>query len=829
MKLSTKIYLYIIFVCLAIILGAFYESNQQRKVVDLYVTKMMEQKAVLFNTVTELKGEPLKKVLAENTLWDELIKYFKVKDPKWAQENLHTFIDIHKANVVWLYDKDFKLVYSAQNLNDDSLNKFPESNEIITNLFKNDKFPHFFITTKSGLCEFFAATVHPTNDFKRETKPQGYFFVGKTWDKNYENELEQIIDGSIDIVFKNVKDTLNLNPNAVTFIRTINSPWNNKEIATVKVSKDITQLKDMEEVSKKYFINAFLFFILFVCITSFLFWKWIFIPLKNISSSLKVQNTLDIEDLERQQNPFGNIAKLIKSFFEQKNKIEESEKKFKDMFENNAAVMLLIDPYTSNIVDANISSSLYYGYSREELINKNLAEIDSLPKEELQKELTKALNGRNNYFEYKHKLSGGELKDVEVYSNPISVNNRLLVFSIIHDITERNKIKAELLKAKDAAENAALIKSQFLSNMSHEIRTPLNAIIGLTDLLIQENFSLKNSDNLKAVKFSADHLLHIINDILDFSKIEAGKISLERIDFNLGRLIDSLIKSISVKAKDIGLEIKSHIDKDIPSILVGDPTRLQQVLLNLTGNSLKITKKGFIEIDVTLINKDGNNINLLFEVKDSGIGIPEHKLEQIFESFTQAYADTSRKFGGTGLGLAISKRLVELQGGNFGVKSKVDEGSVFYFTLNFEISYSHEIEISEPIIISDKRLIGVNILLAEDNPMNQFFAKQLLNKWGVNVDLANNGREAVNFLEQKDFDIVLLDLQMPEMNGFDVVERIRDKSSNIKDHHIPVIALTADISTETRESVFKSGMDDFILKPFEQKDLYSKIIKYIEN
>jgi len=790
---------------------------------------MMEQKAVLFNTVTELKGEPLKNVLAENTLWDELIKYFKVKDPKWAQENLHTFIDIHKANVIWLYDKDFKLVYSAQNLYDDSLNKFPERNEIMASLFKNNKFPHFFITTKSGLSEFFASTVHPTNDFNRETTPQGYFFVGKLWDKNYENELEQIIDCSIDIVFKNVKDTLNLNPNAITFIKTINSPWNNKEIVSVKVSKDITQLKDMEEISKKYFINGIIFFILFIFITSFIFWKWIFIPLKNISESLKVQNTLDIEELEKQKSLFGNIAKMIKSFFNQKNMIEESEKKFKDMFENNAAVMLLIDPYTSNIIDANISSSLYYGYSREELINKNLAEIDSLPKEELQKELTKSLNGSNNYFEYKHKLSNGELKDVEIYSNPISVNNRLLVFSIIHDITERNKIKAELLKAKDVAENAALIKSQFLSNMSHEIRTPLNAIIGLTDLLIQENLSLKNSDNLKAVKFSADHLLHIINDILDFSKIEAGKISLEKIDFNLGRLIDSLLKTISVKAKSIGLEIKSHIDKDIPSILVGDPTRLQQILLNLTGNSLKFTKKGFVEIDVTLIKKVGNNINLLFEVKDSGIGIPEHKLEQIFESFTQAYADTSRKFGGTGLGLAISKRLVELQGGSFGVKSKINDGSVFYFTLNFEISYSHEIEKADPIVIVDKKLTGVNILLAEDNPMNQFFAKQLLNKWGVNVDLANNGREAINFLEQKDFDIVLLDLQMPEMNGFDVVERIRDKSSNIKDHHIPVIALTADISTETRESVFKSGMDDFILKPFEQKDLYSKILKYIEN
>ena len=261
MKLSTKIYFYIIFVCLAVIFGVFYESIEQRKVVDLYVSKMMEQKEVLFNIVTELKGDPYKKVLAENSLWDELINYIKTKDTKWAKDNLQTFIDIHSANVVWIYDKNFNIIYSSQNLRDDSLNSFPLQNEILSKLFKNDKFPHFFITSKSGLTEFFAASIHPTNDFNRETPPQGYFLVGKNWDKKYELGLEQIIDCSIDIVNYFSKDTLNNNPNAITFVKSIITPWDNKEIAAIKVSKDISQLKDMEEVSKNYFINAFIFFI----------------------------------------------------------------------------------------------------------------------------------------------------------------------------------------------------------------------------------------------------------------------------------------------------------------------------------------------------------------------------------------------------------------------------------------------------------------------------------------------------------------------------------------------------------------------------------------
>lgn len=827
MRLSTKIYLYIIFVCLVVTLGIIYELNEQKKVVDLYISKMMEQKEVLFNIVTELKGEPIKKVLAENTLWDEIVNYVKTKNEKWAKENLQTFIDIHKANVVWVYDNNLKIVFSSQNLRDDNLNSSPLSNEITLNLFKDNKFPHFFLMTKSGLTEFFAATIHPTNDFTRVTPPQGYFIVGKLWDKNYEEGLEQIIDCSITIVDSKFKDTLSNNPDVITFVKSIKNSWNNNEIASIKVSKDISQLKDMEEVSKKYFINALIFFLVFILITSLLFWLWIFIPLRNISTSLKLQNSLNIEYLEKQISIFGNIAKMIKSFFSQKKKIEESEKKFKDMFENNGAIMLLLEPFTGEIIDANIAAALFYGYKREELINKNISEIDSLPEHELKLELSKSLKSNQNYFVYKHRISSGELRDVEVYSNPIIINNKILVFSIIHDITERNKAQVELIKAKEIAENAAIDKSQFLSNMSHEIRTPLNAIIGLTELLIQENVGIKNTDNFKAIKFSADHLLYIINDILDFSKIEAGKISIEKIDFNLGRLIESLLLTISLKAQSKGLEIKSHIDKHIPSVLNGDPARLNQVLLNLTGNSLKFTKRGFIEVDVSLDKITNNDVTLLFEVKDSGIGIPGNKIDTIFESYAQAYTDTSRKFGGTGLGLAISKRLIELQGGTLKVKSNMNEGSNFYFTLKFEISRSQVIEDHEPILISDKKLAGVRILLAEDNPMNQFFAKKLLNKWGINVEIASNGLEAVQLLEKNNYDIVLLDLQMPEMSGLEVAQKIRDKGSDIMDHQIPVIALTADISTETKESVFKSGMDDFVLKPFEQKDLYSKILKYV--
>jgi PAS domain S-box-containing protein len=828
MRLTTKINIYIIFVCLVIILMVKYQTDKQKEFIDLYITKMVEQKESLFNIVSELRSEPYKRVLEENTLWDDMIKFIKVKDINWAAENINTMLDVHKANCVWIYDAEENVVHSIQNLDDSKLNKLPVSEKSLSILFKDTKFPHFFAVTKEGLMEIYGASIHPTNDFDRKTNPAGYFFVGILWDKKYESNIEQIIDCSIDIILPGIKDTISNNPSVRAFTKKIFNPANNTEIASIIVSKDISQLMNMEHIPKKTFGSIMIFFVVFVLVSAFTFWLWVAVPLKKISFALNSSDTSHLDKVVSEKSVFGDIAQTIIESFKQKKEIEESEKKFKDMFENHSAVMILVDPATGKIVDANKSSEEFYKYNHDTLINMNIGDIDIQSKEDLKVELTKSSKGEKNYFIYKHKLSDGKIRDVEVYSKPIRVNTKKVLFIIVHDITERKKAEEGLIEAKDEAEKAALMKAQFLSNMSHEIRTPLNAIIGLSNLMINEDdVDERKRENLKAIKFSADHLHAIINDILDFSKIEAGKVTLEKIDFNIRELIDNAAKTLELKAKEKNLNLKTYIEEDTPQILIGDPVRLNQIIINLVGNAVKFTETGGVEIKVEVNKKENSNISLNFKICDTGIGISQHRINKIFESFTQAYVDTTRKYGGTGLGLAITKRLVELQGGEVKVESTVGKGSVFSFIVTFGISDKQKIKDTEKILLHTGNLSGIKLLLAEDNVMNQFFAKQLFSKWEINVDVANNGLEAVGLLKKNDYDIVLLDLQMPEMNGFEVVEIIRDKNSEVRNHNIPVIALTADISPDTKEKVNSSGMNDFVLKPFEQHELYSKISKFI--
>lgn len=501
---------------------------------------------------------------------------------------------------------------------------------------------------------------------------------------------------------------------------------------------------------------------------------------------------------------------------------------FLEMFKNNSAVMILINPDTGKVVDANESSQKFYEYSYDKLISLSLYDLSVKSKNDLKVEIEKSSCGEKSFFICKHKIAGGKVRDVEIYSEPVVMNDEKLLFLIIHDITEMKKAEKDLIDAKNQAENATIMKAQFLSNMSHEIRTPLNSIIGLSNLMINESdINDKKLENLKAIKFSADHLHAIINDILDFSKIEAGKITLEKIDFNFKELIENVAKSFELKAKEKNLYLKTVLDRSIPPVLIGDPVRLNQIIINLVGNAVKFTEEGGVEIKIEVNKKFNKSINLNFKICDTGIGISKNRADKIFESYTQAYDDTGRKYGGTGLGLAITKKLVELYGGEITVESETGKGSVFMFNISFGISEKQKIKTAEKNIQHFKGLSGIKLLLAEDNIMNQFFAKQLFSNWEVNVDVANNGLEAVSSLKKNDYDVVLLDLQMPEMNGFEVVEIIRDNKSEVKNHDIPVIALTADISPETKAKVFSSGMNDFVLKPFEQHELYIKISKFI--
>jgi CheY-like chemotaxis protein len=383
------------------------------------------------------------------------------------------------------------------------------------------------------------------------------------------------------------------------------------------------------------------------------------------------------------------------------------------------------------------------------------------------------------------------------------------------------------MNAKEAAEAATVAKTRFLSTMSHEIRNPMNAIIGLTDLLLEEKFEGKNLENLRAIKFSAENLYVITNDILDFSKIEAGMMTFEKVNFNLRDLIQEHIKTLMPKAKNKGINLFTKIDSKIPDYLIGDPVRINQILFNLTGNAIKFTSSGNVRITAMADYVTDKSISIEFSIKDTGIGIAAEKLDLIFESFTQADTDTTRKFGGTGLGLAITKKLVEMQDGIIKVESMLGVGSSFNFTLQFEIGKKEEIQPQSYKPSIDHKLNGIRVLLAEDNLINQLVAEQILVKWGVEVDKVATGTELIQFLKDKDYDLVLLDLQMPDMDGFEAIEIIRNGGTGAKNSKIPVIAVSADAYEETMIKARESGMDDYLNKPFLKQDLYNIILKHV--
>lgn len=394
------------------------------------------------------------------------------------------------------------------------------------------------------------------------------------------------------------------------------------------------------------------------------------------------------------------------------------------------------------------------------------------------------------------------------------------------DITERKNIEKNLIEAKEIAEYAARSKSEFLSVMSHEIRTPMNAVIGFTNLLLQ-NARPDQQEYLKMLRFSGENLLVLINGILDYNKIEAGKIELEWIDFNLRELLHNIAAGLNETAKEKGIRLTVFFDEALPEYVKGDPVRLGQVFNNLAGNAVKFTEKGNIDLSAELVRKDENHISIRFKVKDTGIGIPAEKQKVIFDSFTQASSETTRKYGGTGLGLAISKKIIQLYNSNINLESEPGKGSCFDFTINFKISPKTTTASVNTRISNNYDLHGVRILLAEDNKINVMVAKQFLKQWSIECDVAENGKIALEMLQQNHYDLILMDLQMPVMDGFQTTKAIRNLFDDTK-KHIPIIALTASGMLEVREKVLSAGMADTVTKPFDPEELFRKISRCLK-
>jgi PAS domain S-box-containing protein len=394
-------------------------------------------------------------------------------------------------------------------------------------------------------------------------------------------------------------------------------------------------------------------------------------------------------------------------------------------------------------------------------------------------------------------------------------------------IAEEAQLKAEEAtriaeEATRIAEDAVKAKQQFLSNMSHEIRTPMNAIIGFTKVLLKTEVSPKQKEYLQAIKISGDALIVLINDILDLAKVDAGKMTFEQTPFRLAASISAMLHLFEAKIHEKNIQLVKIYDQRIPEVLLGDAVRLHQIILNLLSNAVKFTTKGKITIDIQLLAEEEDKVKIEFSVSDTGIGISENKIKTIFENFQQASSTTSRLYGGTGLGLAIVKQLVEPQGGIITVKSKIDEGSTFSFILTFLKTTDSIIESDITVLDSDTK--NIKVLVVEDIALNQLLMKTLLDEFGFDGDIAANGRIAIEKLELKPYDIILMDLQMPEMNGFEATEHIR----HVMNSDIPIIALTADVTTTDLAKCKSVGMNDYIAKPVDERLLYSKIISLVK-
>lgn len=409
------------------------------------------------------------------------------------------------------------------------------------------------------------------------------------------------------------------------------------------------------------------------------------------------------------------------------------------------------------------------------------------------------------------------------YINQLKINEMLIKNQkdrLEQKVKERTK---ELEHSKELAEKNARIKEEFLSVMSHEIRTPMNAIVGLTHMLNSKDQQDSFDENLTTLRYSVDNLMSLINNVLDYNKISAGKIELEQVDFDLQKIVLSVCHLFKSKADSKGLEFRIQIADDLPESVNGDPFRLTQILNNFLSNAIKFTNSGYISISVKLLESLGDKAKIQFKVADSGVGIEQNKQDAIFDSFTQASDDTSRKYGGTGLGLTISKDLIKLMGGDVEVNSKVGKGSEFTFNADFEITNRIADEFLHTKNYSRhkfRNLEDLSVLIVDDNQLNRMVLKKFMDRWNVASDSAENGKIALDKLRKESFDIVLLDLQMPEMDGYEMAKVM---SGDQKLKSVPIIAISADTISNVYEKVIASGMDDFITKPFNPDELKSKI------
>lgn len=547
-------------------------------------------------------------------------------------------------------------------------------------------------------------------------------------------------------------------------------------------------------------------------------------------SGIVILSYMVIRHLMQQHQLIRKLKQANDNETEARHNMEKISAEIQDLYNNAPCGYHSLDE-NARIIAINDTELKWLGYTRDEVVG-NLYVYDIL-------DAATAESVRENFPNFKRAGSVRErrltmrtksgntfpvvLNSVAVYD---SAGNYISSRSTIYDITEQQKAETELKKARQQAIESANVKEQFLANMSHEIRTPINSVIGFTNLLQKTRLAEEQQQFVNLIQSASENLLAIINDILDISKIEAGMLRIEKNPFSIRGLCSSIETMFYHKAREKNLSFSLYIQENIPDTLNGDAVRLTQILVNLISNAIKFTQKGGIFINITTHSQNQNLVRLQFSVKDSGIGILPNKLETIFERFQQGETDTTRKYGGTGLGLSIVRNLVQLQGGHIRVDSEPGKGTEFIFDIEYSLVTMGE---ALPASVADKTEISAGafpdarVLVVEDNAMNQLLIKFTFQSWKVNYELADNGTKAIEWLQRAAFHLVLLDIQMPLMDGYATAQAIRKELKS----DIPIIAMTAHALAGEREKCLSYGMNDYISKPIHEKELYSLLTKYL--
>ena len=573
---------------------------------------------------------------------------------------------------------------------------------------------------------------------------------------------------------------------------------------------------------------------------SFVFWRFqsalervLFQPLVGLVDNIsdvargcyqdRLKRTMSFQELHDVELEFENMAGEIRA---REEAIVEGTRRHRAMFEDSAAVQLLLDAESGRILDVNPAALRYYGYSREEMLGMTRLDLSAESVETVTEIVKSIWAGGKRLISTRHRLASGEVRDVEIFASFLHLGDSNLFFLIVQDVTERVRMQGELVSAKEAAEAASEAKTLFLANMSHELRTPLSGIIGMGRLLLDTPLSQEQYGLVRMALESADHLLGIVTQLLELSSLTSGKVGLREEPLLLSDALAPAMSICNVHADKRNLRCEQSVAPDVPEAIVGDLGKLRQILINLVNNAAKFTEEGTVGVEVVVAEAGpGNALVLEFRVRDTGMGIPKDKQESIFESFVLGEEPLTKKYGGTGLGLAICRQLVRMMGGEIWVESVPGHGSVFSFTL--------------PCMSADPALVAVQesapppedsrklrILVAEDERTNRLLAERLLKKAGHEVVSVEDGVQALKTLEREPFDVVLMDIQMPGLNGLEATNRIRSGLVPGVRSDIPVVALTAYARSGDRENFLAQGMNGYLSKPLELRSL-SALLKQL--